>query len=85
MTIPADLLASDPVDQFDRRWHDRSYHREVVRAALRDVAWKDGSTIGELLSDRCRSSRLGQRCERKRHGSDQSHLAENGNLEWSGA
>lgn len=85
MTLPDHLLASDPVDQFDRRWHDRSYHREVVRAALRDVPWKGGETIGELLSDRCRSSRLGHRCERKSGHLGQAHLADNGGLEWGGA
>lgn len=82
--IPADLLASDPVDQFDRRWNDRSYHREVVRAALRDVAWKDGVTIGDLLDRRCRSSRVGSRCERElgHHG---AHNGDGGELQWGGA
>lgn len=84
MTIPPDLLFSDPVDQFDRRWHDRSYHREVVRAALRDVPWKDGATIGDLLDRRCRSSRTGNRCEREtgHHG---AHKGDGGEMVWGGA
>lgn len=84
MTIPADALARDPVDQFDRRWHDRSYHRAVVRAALSPVPWKDGETIGDLLDDRCRSSRVGHRCERRdRHIG--AHAADGGDMQWGGA
>lgn len=84
MTIPPDLLASDPVDQFDRRWNDRSYHRAVVRAALGPVPWKDGLTIGDLLDRRCRSSRTGSRCEREagHHG---AHLGDGGQMQWGGA
>lgn len=83
MTIPADALAHDPVDQLDRRWHDRSYHREVVRAQLRDLEWRDGVTIGTLLDRRCRSSRFGQRCEREeRHAG--AHASEAGQVQWGG-
>ncbi len=84
MPIPAAAFASDQVDQLDRRWHDRSYHREVVRAQLRGVEWRDGVTIGELLDDRCRSSRFGSRCERQaRH--DGAHASEAGEVQWGGA
>lgn len=82
MTIPADALAHDPVDQLDRRWHDRSYHREVVRAQLRDLEWRDGVTIGELLDNRCRSSRFGQRCERER-GHVGCHVCASAEMEWA--
>lgn len=82
--IPPDALARDPVDQFDRRWHDRGYHRALVRAALGPVPWGDeGMTIGELLDHRCRSSRLGERCERKSGHRGQHHRC--GELEWGGA
>ena len=84
MTIPADALAHDPVDQLDRRWHDRSYHREVVRAQLRALPWRDGVTIGELLDDRCRSSRFGSRCERRARHSG-AHASEAGEVQWGGA
>lgn len=83
MTIPSDALYSDPVDQFDRRWHDRSYHREIVRAQLRALVWIGGVTIGELLDDRCRSSRFGARCERAaRH--EGAHAAAAGQVQWGG-
>lgn len=82
--IPADALYDDPVDSFDRRWHDRSYHREVVRAQLRPLVWKAGVTIGELLERRCRSSRIGERCERE-HGHPGAHLGGGGVLQWGGA
>lgn len=82
--IPPDALARDPVDQFDRRWHDRAYHRGVVRAALSPLPWKDGLTVGDLLDRRCRSSRTGQRCEREeRHAG--AHAAEGGEVQWGGA
>jgi len=83
VTIPADALFHDPVDQFDRRWTDRSYHRELVRAQLRSVPWRGGVTIGELLDRRCRSSRIGSRCEREagHHG---AHLGASGDMQWGG-
>lgn len=83
MTIPAELLAHDPVDQFDRRWTDRGYHRTLVREQLAPLEWRDGATIGELLDDRCRSSRHGHRCERKaRH--EGAHHADAGEMQWGG-
>ncbi len=78
------LLANDPVDQFDRRWTDRGYHRASVREQLAPLPWKDGVTIGELLDERCRSSRFGHRCERKRRH-DGSHWSDGGDMQWGGA
>lgn len=83
MTIPAELLAHDPVDQFDRRWHDRGYHRASVREQLAPLPWKDGNTIGDLLDERCRSSRVGHQCERKQ-GHDGAHNADGGDMQWGG-
>lgn len=83
MTIPSHLLAHDPVDQFDRRWHDRDYHRAVVREQLSPLVWKDGETIGDLLDRRCRSSRVGHRCERKdKH--EGAHASDGGDMQWGG-
>lgn len=82
--IPSELLARDPVDQFDRRWTDRGYHRASVREQLAPVPWKDGVTIGELLDRRCRSSRYGMRCERELNHIG-VHNADSGVLQWGGA
>jgi hypothetical protein len=83
MVILSSLLAHDPVDQFDRRWHDRGYHRGYVREQLSAIEWKDGETIGELLDERCRSSRVGHRCERK-SGHAGAHNADGGDMQWGG-
>jgi hypothetical protein len=81
--IPSLLLAHDPVDQFDRRWTDRGYHRAYVREQLSALEWKDGETIGELLDERCRSSRVGHRCERK-SGHAGAHNSDGGDMPWGG-
>lgn len=83
MTIPPELLARDPVDQFDRRWTDRAYHRASVREQLGPLPWKDGVTIGDLLDRRCRSSRTGYQCERELgHGG--AHNGDRGDMQWGG-
>ena len=83
--ILSPLLAHDPVDQFDRRWHDRGYHRAYVREQLSGLEWKDGETIGDLLDDRCRSSRFGHRCEHKSGHVGMPHQSDGGDMQWGGA
>lgn len=81
--IPSELLAHDPVDQFDRRWTDRGYHRASVREQLSGVEWRDGLTIGTLLDQRCPSRRTGSQCERER-GHSGAHVGEGGDMQWGG-
>lgn len=67
---PEGEKAPDPIEQLDHHQGDRGRVRALVLSALEFVPWNGELTVGDLKSERCTASKVGNRCERMRghHG-----------------
>ena len=71
----------DPIEQMDDHQGDRGRVRGLVLQGLEFVPWNGELTVGDLKSERCTASRVGNRCERLKghHGPHHS-----GEWSWAG-